>query len=113
MALLFIELVEPFAIAICRPRRTHRLLVSIDSLLSTLHPWDLHLILSNLCICHFIAAREASRKPVYIAVLSIANDVILRRGQTLTVPIWHTSLCSAYYFTVIPLSTCVICRPSL
>ena len=74
MALLFIELVEPFAITICRPRRTHRLLVSVDSLLSTLHPWDLHLTLSNLCICHFIAAREAPCKPVYIAVLSIAND---------------------------------------
>ena len=43
MALLFIELVEPFPIAICRPRCTHQLLVSVDSLHSTLHPWDLHL----------------------------------------------------------------------
>ena len=29
-----------------------------------------------------------------------------RCGQSLTLAIWRTLLCSAYYFTVIPLSTC-------
>ena len=48
MALLLIELVESFAIAIRHPRRTHRLLVSVDMLLSTLHSWHLHLTLANL-----------------------------------------------------------------
>ena len=35
MTLLLIELVDSFAIAICHPRRAHRLQVSVHSLLHT------------------------------------------------------------------------------
>ena len=37
-------------------------------------------------IRHFIAAREAPCKQVYIALLSITNDVILFRGVVNLVP---------------------------
>ena len=46
MALLLIELVESFAIAIRHLQRTHRLQLSVDSLLFTSHPWYLYFTLS-------------------------------------------------------------------
>ena len=101
MALLLIELVESFAIAICYPRHAHRLLVSVDSLLSTLHPWHLHLTLSNLRICHFIADREAPRKPVYIQLPM--TSYLYRRGQPSTLAIGALRYVA---HVIYPLSAC-------
>ena len=108
MALLLIDLVESFAIAILDPLIDCEFSLTHCSLPHTRGIWV------SLAYTTAIRHLKPPRKlvltgQVHHAIRSyqLPNDVmLLEMWSTLTLAIWRTSLCSAYYFTIIPLSAC-------